>query len=164
MNAVEIANDVSIATEVVPGSSTYFGVDASTAVPAAGVREVVVSGVVQMATETKDGANHDQLQFQLRLEIEGSNDRWTWHRIGAPADTLIASAFDANFKRRSKAPNVFRSDTVAVTGLRWLRVRWTLYPVDPNVPPDPPVPPPPLVAGLSVWITAHIGLMEDRPR
>ena len=164
MHNVEIANDLSIATELVPGSSRYFGTDASAMVPANRVRQVLVSGVVQTATETQDGAQLDQLQFQLRVEIEGSNDRWTWHRLGAPTDSVIASYFDTNFKRRSRTPNTFRSDTVAVAGHAWVRARWTLYPVDPNVPPDPPQPPPPLISGLSVRVTAHLGLMEERPR
>lgn len=159
MPSIEVANDVSIKTEAVPDSSpaAYFAADASAAIVAAGASNVVVTGVVQSATETQDAGSLHQLVFQLRAQVEGSDDGAIWHPLGAPGLDLIATFVDANGKQRSAAPNAFQVGPVGVAGFAHVRVYWSFDPVDPD---DPQKPPPPLVADLAVVLTAHVSLLD----
>ncbi len=146
MPTLELANDVQIKTEAVPGTApaVYFAIEWTAAAATGRASRVVVSGTVQSATETSVVT----LRFQLRLQVFGSTNGIGWSPLGTAVSDLIATFVDAS-GTRSGAPNAFVSPAFSTAGFAWIRVRWMLYPISPATA---------LAVDQSVVLTAQAGL------
>ena len=144
MRTVELANDLEIKVEAVPGSvpAAYFAIEDSGRIAATDAGKIVVSGTVHEAVEVAGS-----LSFQMQLQVLGSADGMSWGALGSPVASLIATRVEAGVTR-SNAPNRFVAPALPVAGWAWLRVRWALYPVGGGA----------LADGQSVKFTCHAGL------
>jgi hypothetical protein len=128
MTIVQIANDLLVATVVLPTSGFIIGFECSQPVSMQATSIARVAGVVQSFSGDA---------FGLRAVIDGSNDLSTWVAVHTTAD-LIGS---------DQAPFKFKFvPTATLFPYAFARVRWILEPTEAAA----------LVAGQRVVLSANL--------
>lgn len=113
---VEIANDLQLAAELIPGSTRYIGIADSQPVYIGFSNVLRLAGVIQDASIP----NGEVCVFDLQvaLALEGPSP---WH-------TLYSQSLPA----ASLAPVGFKQTNSARTGFPFTRVRWRIEPANPT--------------------------------